>query len=87
MANTNGLPMALDAVSVKVPPFWSHSPALWFKRVEAQFQVAHITADETKFNYIVGNLECQVMEQCFDIIYSPPETDKYYSLVHIGPFR
>ncbi|KFD66946.1 hypothetical protein M514_06128 [Trichuris suis] len=72
--------MSVDAVAVKIPPFWTHSPALWFKRVEAQFQVARITADETKFNYIVGGMEAPILEQCFDIVDNPPAEGKYEAL-------
>ncbi|KFD54740.1 LOW QUALITY PROTEIN: hypothetical protein M513_04440 [Trichuris suis] len=72
--------MSVDAVAVKIPPFWTHSPALWFKRVEAQFQVARITADETKFSYIVGGMEAPILEQCFDIVDNPPAEGKYEAL-------
>ncbi|CDW55401.1 gag pol polyprotein [Trichuris trichiura] len=72
--------MSGDTVAVKVPPFWTNSPALWFKRVEAQFQIARITADETKFNYIVRGMEAPIFKQCFLIVDNPSAEGKYEAL-------
>uniref|UniRef100_A0A5S6R002 Reverse transcriptase domain-containing protein n=1 Tax=Trichuris muris TaxID=70415 RepID=A0A5S6R002_TRIMR len=72
--------MSVESIAVKIPPFWTQSPALWFKRVEAQFQIARITVDETKFNHIVGGMEAAILEQCFDIVDNPPFEGKYEAL-------
>lgn len=45
-----------SAVSVKVPPFNKTDITIWLGQLEAQFRVAKVTQDSTKFFYITGNL-------------------------------
>ena len=59
-------------ISVKIPPFWAEQPALWFAQVEAQFLVAGITQDATKFGHVVGKLEGRYAIEVADIITDPP---------------
>lgn len=63
-------------VSVKIPPFWSEKPEIWFYQVEAQFSICGITAEETKFNYLVSQLEAKFVESLWDII-SDTNKNKY----------
>lgn len=63
-------------VSVKIPPFWLEKPEIWFYQVEAQFAIANITQDQTKFNYLVAQLESKFIENIWDIIQSERQ-DKY----------
>ncbi|KAK2577958.1 hypothetical protein KPH14_012656 [Odynerus spinipes] len=65
------------AIGVKVPPFWPEQPTLWFAQLEAQFAVAGITQDATKFGYVVGNLEGRYALEVTDVITTPPATGKY----------
>lgn len=58
----------VNKVSVKIPPFWCDRPEVWFFQVEAQFQISGITADATKFNYIVAQLEPKYVENIWDIV-------------------
>ncbi|KAL0868938.1 hypothetical protein ABMA27_007266 [Loxostege sticticalis] len=67
-------------VSVRVPPFWPEEPALWFAQVESQFVLSGITKDETKFYYLVAQLDHQYAKEVKDVITSPPATDKYAKL-------
>ena len=46
----------INHVSVKPPPFWSNNPTFWFIQLEAQFSLARVTADETKYAYVVNSL-------------------------------
>lgn len=55
-------------VSVKIPPFWSEKPEIWFFQVEAQFTICGVTSEETKFNYLVSQLEPKFVESLWDII-------------------
>lgn len=64
-------------VSVKLPPFWSDKPTTWFGQVEAQFQLAGITQDSTKYNHILASIDTQVADVVTDIIDKPPTQDKY----------
>ncbi|XP_063837159.1 uncharacterized protein LOC135086303 [Ostrinia nubilalis] len=67
-------------VSVRVPPFWPEEPALWFAQVESQFVLSGITKDETKFYYLVAQLDHQYAIEVKDIITNPPPTEKYEKL-------
>ena len=68
-------------ISIKIPPFWAEQPALWFAQVEAQFLVAGITQDATKFGHVVGKLEGRYAIEVVDIITAaPPNSGKYDKL-------
>ncbi|XP_015929654.3 uncharacterized protein [Parasteatoda tepidariorum] len=57
-----------NKVSIKIPPFWREKPDIWFYQVEAQFQINKITTEETKFNYLISQLEPKYVENIWDII-------------------
>lgn len=65
---------------VKLPPFWKENPALWFTQCEAAFALSHVTADQTKFRYVIVALDPAVLPFVSDIIADPPEGDKYLTL-------
>lgn len=68
---------AVHRVSVKLPQFWPDKPALWFAQVEAQFAVSGITADDTRYSYVVAQLDSRYAAEVEDIILSPPANDRY----------
>lgn len=67
-------------VGVRVPPFCPEKPGLWFNQMEAQFILANIKSDETKFYFVTGNLETQYASEVEDVIDHPPPTGKYEKL-------
>lgn len=75
-------PAAISSISLKLPPFWSTRPEVWFRQVEAQFATRHpaITADSTKFNHVVAALDNATAGEVEAIILSPPTHDKYEAL-------
>ena len=75
-------PAAISAVSIKLPPFWTTQPEVWFCQVEAQFQTRNpvITADLTKFNHVVAAVDNVSAGEVEAIILSPPTNDKYAAL-------
>lgn len=73
-------PRAVDRVGVRIPPFWPNDPSLWFNQIEAQFALANITSDSTRFYYVTSQLEHQYAAEVKDIICTPPETGKYEKL-------
>lgn len=67
-------------VAVKLPTFWADKPAVWFAQVEAQFQIANIVGDTTKYNYVVGHLDQRLAGEVEDLITNPPAEGKYEKL-------
>ncbi|GBO03278.1 Transposon Ty3-I Gag-Pol polyprotein [Araneus ventricosus] len=78
VSNTTGEKYEANNVSVKIPPFGEEKPEIWFFQVEAQFSIANITQYQTKFNYLVAQLEPKVVENIWNIIQSQ-RNDKYVS--------
>ncbi|GFQ68293.1 transposon Ty3-G Gag-Pol polyprotein [Trichonephila clavata] len=76
VANSNEQKFEANKVSVKIPPFWEEKPEIWFFQVEAQFSIANINQEETKFNYIVVQLDPKFIENIWNIIQSN-EKNKY----------
>ena len=48
--------------------------------VEAQFALANIVTDETKYNYDVANLDPKFWVEVQDILRNPPASGKYDKL-------
>ena len=73
--------MAVEhAVSLKLPTFWTSQPEVWFAQAEAQFNLRGITADDTKYFYVLGALDQQTATRLLDLISRPPVGDKYKKL-------
>lgn len=67
----------LFRVTVKVPEFWADRPDVWFVQLEAQFALARITEDTTKFYHVISQLGNQYTAEVLDVIQAPPATGKY----------
>lgn len=67
-------------VSVKLPPFWSHAPAVWFGHVEAQFHLAGITSDTTMYCHLLSQIDSKLATEVEDIVTNPPKDGKYQLL-------
>ncbi|XP_066157460.1 uncharacterized protein [Euwallacea fornicatus] len=77
-SETDNTSAMVDRVAVKPPPFfWTADLKLWFRRLEAQFKLAGVTTDETKFEYVVSVLDNEVMKQVGDLLYNPPAVDMF----------
>ena len=72
--------MAVDAVALKLPTFWTSQPETWFTQAEAQFNLRGITEDSTKYYYVVAALDQETASRLMDLISKPPETEKYTKL-------
>ena len=46
----------IGAVNVKIPPFRSADPQVWFAQVEVQFTTPGITQQHTEYDYIIASL-------------------------------
>lgn len=67
----------IERVSIKPPAFWKNDPKLWFHQLEAQFQIAGIVQDLTKYNYVVSAIDTEVLQHISECLTNPPETDRY----------
>ena len=72
--------MEEHAVSLKLPTFWTSQPDVWFAQAEAQFTLRGITADETKYFYVLASLDQETATRLLDLISSPPTDNKYATL-------
>ena len=68
----------VDAVSLKLPTFWTSTPTTWFAQAEAQFIVRNITNDDTKYYYVVAALDSSdsTANRAKSLLVAPP-TNRY----------
>lgn len=71
---------AVARIGVHLPPFYASEPQLWFSVAESAFRTAHITAEETKYHYVVQHIGVQLSNEVKDLIIDPPATDPYSTL-------
>ena len=65
------------AVSLKLPTFWTSQPQVWFEQAEAQFHIRQITADATRYYYVVSALDQDTGVHVIDFLRHPPDDNKY----------
>ncbi|KFD65158.1 hypothetical protein M514_11382 [Trichuris suis] len=59
---------SVAGVAVKLPPFWPHTPKLWFAQAEAQFHLRGITSSLTQFYYTIAALPDNVAADVDDLL-------------------
>lgn len=79
MANNNDV-NPVNTVTLRLPTFWSQQPRVWFAQAEAQFTLRNVTADTTKFHYVVASLDQDTAVRILDIIEMPPEENKFTAI-------
>jgi hypothetical protein len=55
-------------------------PAVWFAQAEAQFFLAAVSSEKTKFIHVISQLDHRYAAEVEDIITSPPERNPYTTL-------
>ena len=65
--------ITIHATAVKLPPFGSGNPEVWFKQVESVFSTRKITVQQTKYDYVIQALDNSTADHVQVIILSPPE--------------
>ncbi|XP_064465246.1 uncharacterized protein LOC135376678 [Ornithodoros turicata] len=71
---------SIQHYTMRLPPFWSHNPCVWFLQVECQFALGGITSQLTKFRHVVSVLPQDVAAQVVDILSAPPAANEYDAL-------
>lgn len=71
---------AAAAVTVKLPEFWKADPTMWFAQAEAQFALAGVVQDVTKFYHIVAKIDQSVICHVTDLVKEPPAAEKYLAI-------
>jgi len=69
--------------AVHLPRFWPDRPGILFAQAEAQFILAAVTREKTKFNYVTSQLEYRQAAEVEDIIITPPTEEPYTTLKEI----
>ena len=60
--------------------FWADHPRVWLQQAEAQFAVRNVTADNTKYYYVVAALDQATALRVIDVLEDPPQHNKYDNL-------
>uniref|UniRef100_A0A5S6Q4E0 RNA-directed DNA polymerase n=2 Tax=Trichuris muris TaxID=70415 RepID=A0A5S6Q4E0_TRIMR len=72
--------LSMSAVALKLPPFWTDDPSLWFCQVDAQFGARRISAQRTRFDYVVASLPFEIASEVRDLVLTPPTDAPYDKL-------
>ncbi|XP_066261762.1 uncharacterized protein [Euwallacea similis] len=70
----------VDRVAVKLPPFWSRNPELWFCQLESQFQLTRVTIGDLLRNPPAGDMFPAIKDRLI-ALFSESEEQKYKKLV------
>jgi hypothetical protein len=56
VADSSG-PAEVLRLAVRLPPFWAKRQAMWFAQVEAQFFLAGVNREKTKFLSVISQMD------------------------------
>jgi hypothetical protein len=80
MEAPGSLQAEISRIAARLPPFWTERPAAWFAQAEAQFHLAGLSNELTKFYHVISQLDQQCVIEVEDINNSPPRQDPYTTL-------
>ena len=69
----------LNAVAVKLPPFWPDNIQTWLIQSQSQFHLKGATCSQTKFDCVVQVMSQSEVVKVLDLIRAPP-TNPYRHL-------
>lgn len=71
--------LAAISVQSRLLPFWREIPRAWFVQFEAVIDPLKVS-DDQKYRYVLQQLQAQDLQHLTDILYNPPEKEKYNTL-------
>ncbi|KAG0440760.1 hypothetical protein HPB47_016187, partial [Ixodes persulcatus] len=57
----------LSALQLRLPPFWTADPQIWFAQVESQFTTWRITSQVQRFHHIIVALPPDIAAEIRDL--------------------
>lgn len=69
----------INAISIKLPPFWPDSAEPWFIIAEAQFNLNRISSENTKYTHLLTALPADIIQNNLDLIQNPTDPARLYS--------
>jgi len=77
---------SVNATAVKLPPFWTHQAAFWFRQAEIQFALDGITSDTTKFYHVFASIDQKAPHHERHLGTSTPTTFQRRYIARFGLF-
>jgi hypothetical protein len=73
----SAIPAGISRVAMRLSLFWAERPIVWFAQAEAQLTLAGISSEQTKFCYMISQLDQRYTFEVEGIITSPPKYNHY----------
>jgi hypothetical protein len=73
-------PAAGGAAAIRLTPFWSNSPAAWFRTAEAQFNLRNVTDPMEKFYVVLSALTEATVDRVRHVVEAEPDENSYTNL-------
>ena len=67
-------------MALKLSLFRTSCLSAWFFQIETQFSIRNITADDTKYYYIISALDSDTATRAQSLLVSPPTENKYQAI-------
>lgn len=67
----------VEKIGMKVPQFSSANVKLYFAQLEANFAIANVTEEKTKFSYLVAAIDAEYLKYVSDVVFTPPTQNPY----------
>jgi hypothetical protein len=65
---------------VRLAPFWAEWLPVWLAQGDAQFTLTGISSEQTKFYYVISQLDHKYAKEVENVITVPPERHTYITL-------
>ena len=66
---------------VRLPPFWSHNPRVWFTQAESAFNTCHVREERMMFDLVVACLGEETLMQVQSVVEVPEQLARPYHVL------